>query len=121
MFNNLLNSALSVIPHQQATLLKFKSMTSDPFMGSVAEYYPPQQISGSWQSADTQAIHEMGLDITKHYRQFYTSTKIEDVQRGTMPDQLVYGGKKYTVMGDSDWYEQDGWNSIICIEERHDT
>lgn len=121
MFNNLLNSALSVIPHQQATLLKFKSMTSDPFAGSVAEYYPPQKISGSWQSADTQAIHEMGLDITKRYRQFYTSTKIEDVQRGTMPDQLVYDGKKYTVVGEADWYAQDGWKSIICIEERHDT
>ncbi|WP_426577118.1 phage collar protein [Xenorhabdus stockiae] len=65
---------------------------------------------------DTQDGQDMGLDTAKIYRKFYTTHDIRHIQRGKSPDFLVFAGRRYDVMGDADWYEQDGWLSIVCIE-----
>ncbi|HAT1515912.1 TPA: hypothetical protein I8W54_004322, partial [Morganella morganii] len=79
-------------------------------------YHKPIPISGSWQAVDTQDVNSMGLDTRQVYRRLYTSNDIKAIQRGSSPDYLVFGGKRYDVAGDADWYAQDGWKSVICIE-----
>jgi len=82
----------------------------------VSQYDPAVVLRGSWQAVDVQDVQEMGLDVSKVYRRFYTAADISAIQRGESPDYLVFSGRKYDVVGDADWYEQDGWKSVICIE-----
>lgn len=117
MFGNLLNIAMTVIPTQEIEWHRFKDHINDPILGNKPTYFDKVIIKGSFQSADVKDVKEMGLDITRNYKALYSSHRIENVQRGDMPDLLIYDGKKYTVVGDSDWYAQDGWKSIVCIEE----
>lgn len=117
MFGNLLNIAMTVIPTQEVEWHKFKEQEVHPIYGARAVYEEPIIVKGSFQAADVKDVKEMGLDIARNYRALYASHRVENIQRGTMPDLLIYDGKKYTVVGDADWYAQDGWKSIVCIEE----
>lgn len=117
MFNNLLNTAMGIIPTQQVEWHRFKGQVNDPILGNKPTYHEPVLIKGSFQSVDAKDVQEMGLDITRNYRKLYTSHKVENVQRGTMPDIIVYDNKKYSIVGDTDWFAQDGWKSVLCVEE----
>nr|ELR5224895.1 hypothetical protein [Providencia rettgeri] len=116
MFGNLHSIASRYIPQQTAQWFRFKGRTPDERGHDQNQYYEPVDIRGSWQAVDTQDAQSMGFDSNQVYRRFYTSHDIKGIQRGTSPDYLVFNGKKYDVMGDADWYEQDGWKSVICIE-----
>ncbi|WP_166264728.1 phage collar protein [Providencia sp. M-27] len=116
MFGNLHSIASRYIPQQTAQWFRFKGRTPDERGHDQNQYYEPVDIRGSWQAVDTQDAQSMGFNSNQVYRRFYTSHDIKGIQRGTSPDYLVFNGKKYDVMGDADWYEQDGWKSVICIE-----
>ncbi|MDH2321411.1 hypothetical protein AB7200_08950 [Providencia alcalifaciens] len=116
MFGNLHRIASRYIPQQTAQWFRFKNREPDERGHDQNQYYEPVDIRGSWQAVDTQDAQSMGFDSSSIYRRFYTAHDIKAIQRGTSPDFLVFNGKKYDVMGDADWYEQDGWKSVICIE-----
>ncbi|MEX9689034.1 MULTISPECIES: phage collar protein [Providencia] len=116
MFGNLHRIASRYIPQQTALWFRFKNREPDERGHDQNQYHEPVEIRGSWQAVDTQDAQSMGFDSSSIYRRFYTAHDIKAIQRGTSPDFLVFNGKKYDVMGDADWYEQDGWKSVICIE-----
>ncbi|EMB3081667.1 hypothetical protein QPK77_09475 [Providencia rettgeri] len=116
MFGNLHRIASRYIPQQTALWFRFKNREPDERGHDQNQYHEPVEIRGSWQAVNTQDAQSMGFDSNQIYRRFYTSHDIKGIQRGTSPDFLVINGKKYDVMGDADWYEQDGWKSVICIE-----
>ncbi|MGQ7947827.1 phage collar protein [Providencia huashanensis] len=116
MFGNLHRIASRYIPQQTALWFRFKNREPDERGHDQNQYHEPVEIRGSWQAVNTQDAQSMGFDSNQIYRRFYTSHDIKGIQRGTSPDYLVFNGKKYDVMGDADWYEQDGWKSVICIE-----
>ncbi|QQO63701.1 MULTISPECIES: phage collar protein [Providencia] len=116
MFGNLHRIASRYIPQQTALWFRFKNREPDERGHDQNQYHEPVDIRGSWQAVDTQDAQSMGFDSNQVYRRFYTSHDIKGIQRGTSPDYLVFNGKKYDVMGNADWYEQDGWKSVICIE-----
>lgn len=116
MFGNLHRIASRYIPQQTALWFRFKNREPDERGHDQNQYHEPVDIWGSWQAVDTQDAQSMGFDSNQVYRRFYTPHDIKGIQRGTSPDYLVFNGKKYDVMGDADWYEQDGWKSVICIE-----
>lgn len=116
MFGNLHRIASRYIPQQKVLWYRFKSREPDDLGHDRNTYYDPVEVRGSWQAVDTQDAMSMGLDTAQVYRRFYTSHDISAIQRGTSPDYLVFGGKCYDVTGDADWYEQDGWKSVICIK-----
>ena len=116
MFGNLLNTAMGVIPTQAAELRVFIGRELDDEGAYVNTYSEPRKLRGSWQAVDAEAAKELGLDVKKNYRRFYTSEDLSGVARGSSPDLLFYAGKRYDITGDADWYEQDGWKSVICVE-----
>ena len=116
MFGNLNRIASRYIPQQKVLWFRFKERAPDERGNDQNYYYDPVEVRGSWQAVDTQDVQSMGLDTSQVYRRLYTSQDIKAVQRGTSPDFLVFNGRKYDVVGDADWYEQDGWKSVICIE-----
>ncbi|SFN98257.1 phage collar protein [Xenorhabdus japonica] len=116
MFGHLHRMASRYIPQQTALWYRFKTREEDELGQWQSVYHEPLPISGSWQAVDTQDVQEMGLDTAKVYRKLYTSHDISHIQRGAAPDYLVFAGRRYEVTGDADWYAQDGWKSVICIE-----
>ncbi|MCC8381089.1 hypothetical protein [Xenorhabdus sp. PB30.3] len=116
MFGNLQRIASRYIPQQTVQWYRFRSRELDALGQWQNTYHDPIAICGSWQAIDTQDGQDMGLDTAKIYRKFYTTHDIRHIQRGKSPDFLVFAGRRYDVMGDADWYEQDGWLSIVCIE-----
>ncbi|WP_237386223.1 phage collar protein [Xenorhabdus sp. Sc-CR9] len=116
MFGNLHRIASRYIPQQTASWYRFKARQVNDLGQWENVYHEPVTVRGSWQAVDTQDVQEMGLDTAKVYRKLYTSHDISNIQRGAAPDYLVFAGRRYDVMGDADWYAQDGWKSVICIE-----
>jgi hypothetical protein len=116
MFGNLQRIASRYIPQQTVQWYRFRTRELDELGQWQNTYHDPIALRGSWQAIDTQDVKEMGLDTAKVYRKFYTSHDIRSIQRGKSPDFLVVAGRRYDVTGDADWYAQDGWLSIVCIE-----
>ncbi|MEX9216284.1 hypothetical protein AB7W40_19720 [Providencia rettgeri] len=113
---NLQKLAARYIPQQTVLWFRFKYREPDNLGHDKNQYHEPVAVCGSWQAVDVQDVQNMGFDTNQVYRRFYTSQDIKAVQRGTSPDYLVFEGKKYDVVGDADWYAQNGWKSILCIE-----
>lgn len=120
MLNNLLNIALSVIPSQEVEWHQYKGETVDDAGYSIVEYEEPVPLSGSWQAVDTEDIKDLGLDISKRYQRLYVSADINGVNRGKSPDFIMFNNEKYDVVGDADWYQQNGWKSIICVKVQNE-
>lgn len=112
---NLLSIANSVIGFQQVQWFAFKERTENARGHFESEYFDPVTITGSWQPVGETTVQNLGLDVSKKYFNFYTSNPIENVQRGTSPDKIVFEGSTYDVVGESDWYTQNGWRGIMCV------
>ncbi|VFR32551.1 Phage protein [plant metagenome] len=113
---NLLALAGGVIAMQTAQWRRFKSRAQNGRGLWVNEFDPDVPIRGSWQPVGESTIRDLGLDTSKRYFNLYTSNPIDNVQRGEAPDQIVYGGRLHDVVGHSDWYAQDGWRGIMCVD-----
>lgn len=115
MFGNLLKMASSVIPQQSVQWVRFLSRTQDDRGRWVNTYAAPQTIRGSWQAVDDRTVKELGFDTSKQYCMLYTSHPVSDVNRGEAPDRIMYNGQTYDVVGETDWFQQDGWKSVYCV------
>lgn len=117
MFGNLLNAALSVIPKQTVQWLRFKErgFTDDGKPTSI--YYPAIPVVGSWQAVDAYTMQQLGLDTQQVHRQLYTSNPIAGIARGVGADRLIADGFYYAVVGETDWYAQDGWRRVIATRQ----
>lgn len=116
MFGNLLNAAASVIPQQTVIWERFISRVQDERGRWINTYAEPEPVTGSFQSMDAAAVKARGFDESKTYKTLYTSHNMQNVQRGTSPDRISYGGEWFEIVGDTDWYEQDGWKRIYCVK-----
>jgi|ERR1051326_5127332 hypothetical protein len=117
MFGNLLNKALSIIPSQTVQWKKFKERLESPTGKPISVYDPPVNIVGSWQAVDTNTMQQLGLSMDKVHRQLYTSNLVEGIQRGEGADRIIADGYEYEVVGNTDWYNQDGWVRIIATRQ----
>ncbi|RBQ30670.1 hypothetical protein CRU92_10880 [Arcobacter sp. FW59] len=115
--NNLLNLALSVLPKTKAKWYQFDKLEVDGRGKEKAIYKEPVLIVGSFQSMDIKTVQEIGLDIHKDYKVFYTSNNIQIVQRETSPDYLEIFEDTYDVLHlPNDWFKMNGWRGLICIK-----
>lgn len=116
MFGNIYRQVSRYIPQQKTLWFRFKNRVTDERGHDHNLYHEPTEIYGNWQAIETEDTQSMGFDSSSIYRRFYTSHNIKGIRRSTSPDYLVFNGKKYEVTGEMDWYEQDGWKSVVCIE-----
>lgn len=118
---NLLNIAQSAIGFQEVQWYAFKDRVQNNRGHFEGKYHAPVTIKGSWQPVDRSVIKDMGFDVEKDYHNFYTSTPVQSLQRGTAPDKLIYKdpdthqNMMYEVVGGADWYAQNGWRGIVCV------
>src|SRR5690625_5020294 len=116
MFGNLLNIAASAIPQQTVSWERFLSRSQDDRGRWVNIYADPEPVRGSFQPLDESDAKERGFDISRSYAALYTSHDMQNVQRGEAPDRVTYNGELYDVVGETDWYTQDGWKRVYCVK-----
>lgn len=113
---NLLGLALAALGGQTVEWHRFKDRTQNSRGQWITEYHEPADIFGSWQPVDAQAVKELGLDTTKRYHNLYTSHPVDNVNRGQAPDLIIVNDRRHEVVGNTDWYQQNGWRGLLCVE-----
>lgn len=116
MFNNLLKTALTVIPKQTVAWRKHTGRTLNDIGRWVDTFADGVDVTGSFQSMDTKTAQEHGFMTAGRYAKFLTSADIKPVERDSTPDKVEYGGRTYDVLDVVDWSEQDGWKRVFLIE-----
>jgi len=118
MFGNLLNIASSIIPQQVFTYYKFnKAEVND--IGNVVDTYDDGVIlEGSVQAISQDMYEKLGLDFSKKYISIHTSADIRNVDNSQKsPDKVLWNGKEYLITKVTNWFQQDGWNRVIAVEQ----
>lgn len=114
--SNILNMALTLIAKQSVNYYRFLSRSTNSVGQYVAVYDAAQIVVGSFQAVPRQLYQQYGLDLQKSYSTFYTSNDILDIERNVSGDQIGYAGRRYQVESDNDWYAQDGWKGVLCVD-----
>lgn len=118
MFNNLLNQALSIIPKQSFTYIKYQGQTINELGIKQDVYDTAIEVQGSVQAISQDMYEKLGLDWSKKYIQIYSSLDIRNTDNDQVsPDKIVWNGKNYLVTKATNWYQQDGWTNIIAVEQ----
>lgn len=113
---NLLGMAMQLITPQAVVWYAATNRTQNAVGQWVSEFAAPEVIRGSWQPVDKAKYEQLGLDLVKKYFVFYASKSITPVERITSGDQLEYDDKMHQVLDDADWFTQDGWRGVMCVQ-----
>lgn len=115
---NLLGIATSVIATQQVQYRQWLSRTRTSAGQLVDTYAEPVAIRGSWQPANMTTIKNLGLDMSKQYRQLWSNVAIQpvDINRGS--DKIIADGYEWTpANAGNDWSSVDGWRALIFVRQ----
>lgn len=113
---NLLSIAFGAIAQQSGEWLKFTGNGQNSQGQDIPTYDPPITVTGSFQSTDAQTVQALGLNVTARHRTFYSNHPIAITDRETSPDLLTFYGRKYQVVGEIDWTNQDGWKGVVLVD-----
>lgn len=114
---NLLATALTVI----APVTVSYQQAQPRGMPNAIGYFEPTYadavpIQGSFQPVPKNLYSEMGLDLTKTYFWFYTTTLINGINRDVTNDLITFAGNTYQCESPKDWYNIDGWNAVLVSQ-----
>lgn len=113
---NILSSALGVIAAQTVTYYQATGRTTNSIGLDVAAFATGVPIRASVQAVSRDRYQSYGLDLQKNYIMVYAMSSFVNMARGRTGDQLGFNGKRYQVPSESDWFVQDGWTSLLCLE-----
>lgn len=113
---NILNMAFTMIAKQTVTYYKFISRSPNSVGQDVTVYAAPVAMTGSFQAVPRKMYRELGLDLQKGYSTFYTSNNLLDIARDVSGDQIAFNGRRFQVQSNNDWFAQDGWKGVLCVD-----
>jgi len=114
--SNLLNIALTVIAKQTITYYRYIDRIQNDIGQDVTQYAPAVEIVGSFQPVPRSLYQVYGLDFQKSYFTFYTSNNVKDIARNISGSQIAFQGRRYQCESNNDWYGEDGWKGILCVD-----
>jgi hypothetical protein len=113
--SNLLIRALQLIASQTISYYRFISRSLNSVGQDITLYADPVTLYGSFQAVDRKLYDQYGLDLQKSYYTFYSSSNISDIGRDVSGDQLIFGGQRFQVESNNDWFKVDGWKGVLCV------
>lgn len=114
---NLLNAALTLIASQSVTYYQNTARTLNPQGQYVTAFAAPITVPrGSVQAVPLDRYEDLGLDRKKSYVTWFASVNVVGVERDRSGDEFEYAGRRYQVVGESPWFTQDGWVSVIGVD-----
>lgn len=114
--SNLLKKAFKLIAKQEAQHLRFKGRKTNGAGYDVSEYYPQETIRGSFQPVPRSRYEAYGLDFSKSYATFYSTTDIGCLERGESGDILLFAGRRWQCQAPNDWFQIDGWTGVLIVD-----
>lgn len=116
--NNLLNSALSIIPRVPFQVQKFQSETINAIRVKVAAYSAPVDVFGIVEAVDNAAYQQLGLEFGKNYIQVWGEIGMLGLDKQEIADRILFNGKTFNVVKSTDWLFYNGWSSVIAVENK---
>jgi hypothetical protein len=113
---NLLNLAMTLLGRQSFQYYAYAARTPNAIGQDVTTYAAPVTLSGSVQPVPRTLYESFGLDFDRYYLTFYVAANVLDVARDISGDQMFFNGNTYQCVQKTDWFPQDGWTSILCVQ-----
>lgn len=113
---NILAMASRLIVQQSFVYEAFVTRTTNSIGLDVPTYATGVPMTGSVQPVNRKFYQFMGLDFQKNYVLFYVQKNILDLTRDVSGDRFVFNGITYQCESKTNWFPQDGWDEVLCIE-----
>ena len=127
---NLLRRASRIIPTEPFEYRTLSSHETNKIGNIVPVYSQWMKANGNIQPGLTFSFNargvsnpgliakQLGIDQSKEIVTVYAyGLNLRNVHDQDQPDQIRYHGKVYNIWSISNWYEYDGWKSLICVED----
>jgi hypothetical protein len=114
LIGGILQTALSVIPKQEALLYRWLERRKNEAGLYEDSFAAPEVIRGSIQPVDRARYGYFGLDAAKGYITVYSDALIEDLTRTRNPDQIEYRGRRHRVMNRTEWHGPADFAGVLA-------
>ena len=119
MLNNVLLTAMTVIPPEPLSYEKYLGTTVNEIGMDVPAYAEPVQTKGSIQSHVSERLYQAyGLDLNKDYALVDVPADIVGADDKKSPDRLTFHGKKWIVVKSNNWYIYNGWVKLLVVAQK---
>ncbi|MHC5308176.1 phage collar protein [Bartonella sp. LJL80] len=116
MTQNLLQMALQSLPFHQVDYCAFEKNQLMADGSLVPLYAPPVPLKGHFQPLPSAQKLALGLTLKSNYARFFVSISALGIASDRAQDRIAYGGRIYSVTGETDWLAQDGWKELFLTE-----
>lgn len=113
---NILALANKVIATQTLLYAQYTSRAANDVGVWITTYATAVSIQGNIQPVPRNRYENMGLDFQKNYVQIFVQKDVLDIERDVTGDQFTYAGKIYEAQSRTEWFTQDGWDQVLCVE-----
>jgi hypothetical protein len=115
---DVLSIAMSVLGSTPVNYFQFLSSAPNSGAILVTTYAAPVLYTqGSVQPVDRSKYEQFGLDLEKSYIVWYImNLPAVDIGRDVSGDVIEAQGRRYQLVGGNNWYNIDGWMSLIGVD-----
>ena len=114
---NNLALAMRLITPQTVELFRFNAHVTTPDGTRVAQFHPPVPVvGGSVQPVTANSYQRLGLDFAKRYVHWWAPVSAVVVRRGQSADEFEWNSRRYRLVNEASWVEQDGWVQVMGVE-----
>ena len=115
--SNLLSAALGLIASQPVQYLQNTGRATNSAGVQIATFAPAITVSqGSVQPVPRSRFQVLGLSMEKSYVTWFVSRNVVGLERDYSGDRIQYAGRVYQLESETEWFHQDGWISVICVD-----
>jgi hypothetical protein len=128
--SNILKKASTIIPTEPFEYRVLQSHSTNAIGNITPNYTEWKPANGQVQPGLTFSFNargvsnpgeiakQLGIDMSKEIITVYApDLNLRNVHDQDQPDQIRYHGKVYNIWSISNWFEYNGWKSLICVED----
>ena len=117
--NNLLASALSIIPRVPFQVQKFDTEAINDLGYKVPVFSAQIDALGIVEAVDNATYQQLGLEFGKNYIQVWGELEMLGLDKQEIADRIIFNGKTFNVVKSTDWLFYNGWSSVIAVEDKN--
>ena len=119
MLDNVLLTAMSVIPPETITYEKYLGTTVNSIGIDIPTYSNPITTKASIQYHISERMYQAyGLSLNKDYALVDVPANLVGIENSKTPDRLTFHGKKWIIVKNNNWYIYNGWVKLIVVAQK---
>lgn len=116
---NLLTSALKIIPAVTVKYQVYLGSNLNDFGIEENMYTDPIEIKTAHiQPLKAEMYNDYGLQPSQNVKVCYIPVNILGTINKSSNDIIIYNNKRFNIVNTHDWFNYNGWNKLIIIEEK---